>query len=408
MAPAYIVTRGGHTAIVLERAQSFPPTGGSIHISPNACRALSSLELMSALEDHVVVEQHITLMSYATGAVLKRMDLVPSMQDDYGFPYLSLGRVSLHDCLLRAAQEAGAIIKYGCVVRSVDFNAPAVHVADGRVITADLIVGADGENSRCRSLLLGRPDPPLHFGHKVFSCPVSLAALRSQSDSARFAEDPGMLWWMGPGTMVLGSTQGKHQGMDLMGGLIEPQDTPLQARPLPVSKKEIKEAFQGWDPVIEKLLDKAGDCVKWTSTATAVLEQWAHPAGRFVLLGDAAHAMTPYLAQGASSALEDAVALGVLLSQVTELGQVPEAVRIFQNLREPRCRRLKEVSQSLRDVYCMNNGPRQESRDHELMNVIPGPGFVIPWLDPDFQAWVYGYDVVEEARRAWPEREQGT
>lgn len=359
---------------------------------------------MQELGDHAVVEQHITLMSYATGATLKRLDLVPDMQDKYGFPYLSLGRVPFHDCLLRAAQEAGATVEYGCIVESVNFDTPAVHIADGRVIDADLIIGADGENSQCRSLLLGRLDPPFHFGHTVFSCPISVEALNSQPNSARFADDPGMLWWMGPGTMVIGSMLGKNQGMDLMGGLIEPEDTPLQARPLPATKKEINEALQGWDPTIGGLVEQADGCVKWTSTATAVLKQWCHPGGRFLLLGDAAHAMTPYLAQGASSALEAAVALGVLLSEIKAVDQIPEAVRIFHSLREPRCRRLKEVSQSLRDVYCMNSGPRQEARDYELMNVEPGPGFVIPWLDPDFQTWVYGYDAVQEARRAWARR----
>lgn len=346
-------------------------------------------------------------MNYETGAVLKRVNLVPDMEDTYGLPYLSIGRVQLHTCLLDAALDAGALIEYGCILDTIDFDAPAVHLGDGRVIDADLIVGADGENSLCRSLLLGRPDPPFHFGHMVFSCPISLSALHSRADSSRLASDPGMMWWMGPGTMVLGSIQGKEGGLDLMGGLIEPEDMPIQARPLPATKEQIKQAFCGWDPAITTLVDLADGCVKWTSTATAVLDQWSHPAGRFLLLGDAAHAMTPYLAQGASSALEDAVALGTLLSRVSGPSQVPEAIGLFHDLREPRCRQLKEVSLGMRDVYCMDDGPDQASRDHDLLHAVPTKGFVIPWLDPAFQAWMYGYDAAKEASQVWARKNSG-
>lgn len=359
---------------------------------------------MPALGHHFVNEQHITLMSYANGTVLKRTNLDPDMQARYGFPYLSLGRIPFHSCLLQAAMTAGTVIEYGCILDSIDFDTSAVYLADGRVFEADLIIGSDGENSQCRSLLLGRPDPSFHFGHAVFSCIIPYSVLKSQPDSARFADDVGMTWWMGPGTMAIASIQGKDGGMDLMGGLIEPEDTPVQTRPLPVTKEAIKEALSGWDPTIARLVDMAGSCVKWTSTATPVLHQWAHPGGRFVLLGDAAHAMSPYLAQGASSALEDAAALGAILSQVTNREQIPEAIRVFHQVREPRCRTLKEVSLGMRDVYCLHDGPLQQERDHQLLNVDPVPGFIIPWLDPSFQGWVYGYDAAKEARRAWAER----
>lgn len=379
-------------------------TGGSIHLSPNACRALASLELLPALQDHATVEHHITLMSYASGAVLRKLDLTPDMEDKYGFPYLSIGRVPLHQCLERAALKAGAVIKFGCIINSIDFDAPAVYLEDGRVFHADLVVGADGEFSQCRSLLLGRPDPPVHFGHSVFSASVLPSALSSKPDLTRLIENPGIVWWMGPGTMALASTRGKDHVVDVMGGLIETEDKPVQARPLPISKEDIKLAFEGWDPAIMNLVSTADQCFKWTSTVTAMLEEWCHPSGRFLLIGDAAHAMTPYLAQGASSSLEDAAALETILSKVHDSGQIPEAVRVFHDMRQPRCRRLKEVSLGLRDVYCMRDGPSQELRDRDLLHGLPGPGFVIPWFDPEFQGWVYGYDSVGEAHRAWMDR----
>jgi salicylate hydroxylase len=350
-------------------------------------------------------------MGYAEGTPLRRMGLVPDMQARYGLPYLSVGRAPLHRALVDAAVAAGCAVEHGCVLTSADFAAAAVALADGRVFEADLVVGADGEGSQCRSLLLGRPDPPFHFGHKVFSCQVALADMAGDPALADLAagNDPGTRWWLGPGTMAIGTIPGAPaQHMNLMGGLPEPEDAPVQGHPVPATKEEIKRVFASWDTRICKLVDLSVGCVKWTSTATAVLDGgWVSHSGRFVLLGDAAHAMTPYLAQGAAQGIEDAVALGALLSHVTDNPEdIPRALRIFQQIREPRCRRLKEASMKLRDVYCMHDGPEQEKRDHDLLYTELGPGFIIPWLEPEFQNWMYSYDAEKEAHQAWSGSEQ--
>ncbi|KAI0972441.1 hypothetical protein F4678DRAFT_460665 [Xylaria arbuscula] len=98
--------------------------------------------------------------------------------------------------------------------------------------------------------------------------------------------------------------------------------------------------------------------------------------------------MTPYLAQGAAQCFEDAVAIGAIISRMGNYNTIPNALHEYQKLREPRCRILKQVSIGLRDVYCAPNGPAQCSRDHDLQHCEPKPGFVIPWLDPEFQAWM--------------------
>ncbi|KAL7621417.1 hypothetical protein AAE478_008739 [Parahypoxylon ruwenzoriense] len=336
------------------------------------------------------------------------MNLVPDMKLRYGLPYLSVQRISLHKCLLKAAVDAGAIVELGCAIESVDFDTATLHLKDSRAIEGDLIVGADGENSQCRPLFLGRPDPPSHFGHSIFSCQIPLSVVReAQPDLGYLVDDPGALWWLGPGTMAIATvSRGSSENIDLMGGLIEPENTAFCGRPVPATKDEIKYSFRDWDARIAKLVDLSVGCVKWTSTVTAVLEHWYHPSGRFVLVGDAAHAMTPYLAQGAAQCIEDAVTLGVLLSQATSHCQVSEALRVFQHVREPRCNKLKRISMQLRDVYCMYDGPEQRKRDHDLQHGEPAPGFIISWLDPEFQRWMYNYDASGDAYKAWAERKQ--
>ncbi|KAF2964100.1 hypothetical protein GQX73_g9480 [Xylaria multiplex] len=344
--------------------------------------------------------QHISLLAYNTGTVLKRMDLIPDMEHRYGLPYLSVQRAPLHQCLLKYAVATGAIIKLDSHVQSIDIESGTVHLTGKVAIQADIIIGADGENSWCRSMLLGRSDPPLHFGHQIFSCHIPISKIDEEDpELGPLRMDHGTSWWMGPGTMAIATTtRGEHSYINLMGGLIESETTEIRGRPIELPKECVKGSFEHWHPTINKLVDISTSCQAWTSTVTPPLREWTHPCGRFTLLGDAAHAMTPYLAQGAAQCFEDAVVLGTILSRMAGHHSLPDVMRVYQSVREPRCRQLKQVSLKLRDIYCAVDGDAQRNRDYELQQCTPKPGFVIPWLDPVFQAWMYDYDGEKEAQ----------
>jgi salicylate hydroxylase len=271
-----------------------------VHLPPNACRALQSLGVLGEvmrLPGVAFQPQHISLLTYSSGTILKRMNLAPDMERTYGFPYLSVNRASLHQCLRRCADTLEARIRFNCIVESIDFDLTAVKLAGDQVIEADLIIGADGENSVCRSMLLGKPDPPLHFGHQIFSCEIPFENIDDKSpDLGHFLSDPGVSWWMGPGTMAIASTtRGEREYINVMGGIIEHESTKIRGRPVGLAKEVVQAKFSDWDPTINKLIELSTGCHIWTSTKTNVLEQWNHPSCCFTLLGDAAHAMTPYL-----------------------------------------------------------------------------------------------------------------
>lgn len=142
--------------------------GGSIHLPPHGCHALQTIDVFKDIMGLPGIgsqPQHISLLAYATNAVLKRTDLIPDMAYKYGLPYLSAHRAPLHQCLLECATRLRAAIRLdrsGC--------SPCIQHCH----QADMIIRADGENSSCRSILLGRLDPPLHFGHKIFSYHIPL------------------------------------------------------------------------------------------------------------------------------------------------------------------------------------------------------------------------------------------
>ena len=217
------------------------------------------------------------------------------MRDKYDMPYLATHRVTFHKGLEEVARAQGVQIEFGCIVSSIDFKAPSVHLKDDRTFMGDLVIGSDGAISQCRSLLLGRPDPPNHFGHMLFSCEMSQDAIRDHEDLRDLVDSPGVPWWFGPGTLCLASVVKESGTVNLLGSIVEPMTNTIQTHPQVSDMKEINDYHKDWDPKLRKLLDLAPFCLKWTSTTILEVRDWAHPDGKFVLLGDAAHAMTPYL-----------------------------------------------------------------------------------------------------------------
>ncbi|CAG8953109.1 hypothetical protein HYFRA_00003306 [Hymenoscyphus fraxineus] len=403
VATAIGLRKAGHDVVLLERMLEFPNVSAGLHLSPNGCRALSQLGLLPSIENHAIPLEAITLRSYSDGSILRSLSLLPDMMVKYGMPYLAVHRFSVHKSLEDEARAIGVQFEMGAMVLSIDFNAPAVVLKTGRIIAGDLVIGSDGEGSQCRSLLLGRPDPPHHFGHlhRMFVCDISQDVIRRHEDLRDLLDAPDVPYWLGPASLCIGSITNSHGDFNLIGGLEEPITEKVRNRPEVSDMMDIKDFYKNWDPKLRKLLDLAPFCLKWTLTTIPDLDEWTHPKGKFTLLGDSAHAMTPYLAQGASQCLEDAVVLSRLLSHAKHRSQIPNILKTYEGLRKPRVLKLKRRSEEMREMYCMKDGSIQEERDHQLRDHEPYSGYVIPWMDPDYQNWIYGYDAGKEADAAW-------
>lgn len=99
--------------------------------------------------------------------------------------------------------------------------------------------------------------------------------------------------------------------------------------------------------------------------------------------------------------------LSRLLSHATHKEQIPDILTVYEGMRKPRALRLKHRSEEMRDVYCMQNGSVQEERDRQLRDLEPYSGYVIPWMDPEFQSSMYSYDATKEADAAWEKYQKG-
>ena len=138
------------------------------------------------------------------------------------------------------------------------------------------------------------------------------------------------------------------------------------------------------------------DFFRWRLIDLPVVKNWIAPSGRVVILGDAAHSSLPYLAAGASMAIEDACVMGIVIRYVTEKSQIPSFLRIFQNIRMPRAHTVQKGSLTNRSFIHMGDGPAQELRDQLLRegNYPASPNLMGNDL---FMQWLYGFNVSKEA-----------
>ena len=134
------------------------------------------------------------------------------------------------------------------------------------------------------------------------------------------------------------------------------------------------------------------------------LDSWATPSGRLVILGDAAHAMLPYMSQGAAMAIEDGAALALVLGKIRSVRELPFATRVFETERKKRAGQMQEASAVNSMIWHFEDGPLQHARDASMRAEVEHRPFLTSanqWSDPVTQAWAYGYDAEGEMEAAW-------
>lgn len=138
----------------------------------------------------------------------------------------------------------------------------------------------------------------------------------------------------------------------------------------------------------------------------SALDKWVHPSSKLVILGDAAHAMVPYMSQGAAMAVEDGAALAVALGRITCPKEIPFALRLFERERVRRTGQMQEASMVNSMIWHFSDGPLQRARDEAMRPEVEGRPFHSSpnqWSDPVTQNWAYGYDAEKVMEEAWDE-----
>ncbi|KAK7737388.1 hypothetical protein SLS53_006693 [Cytospora paraplurivora] len=259
-------------------------------------------------------------------------------------------------------------------------------------------------------VLLGRPDLPEPTGDVAFRIAVSRSdIIAEESHPSSEIMLPGSVnIWMGPDAHAVSYLLNNNNILNVVlirednkQGLEEVVYGPQHA-----SLEELQRAFDGWDPALRALLDVPGEstCLKWHMLRFNDLDSWRHEGGgNLCLIGDAAHGMPPYLAQGASQAFEDAAVLEAVFARLSDKTQILDALKTFEEVRKPRVSKVKKHTLARKVIYGMHDGPGQLERDQKLA-LGPGTGCPDELADPDFQNWLWGYDAAVDGARVWEQR----
>ncbi|KAH7310133.1 putative salicylate hydroxylase [Rhexocercosporidium sp. MPI-PUGE-AT-0058] len=381
LALAGIMGSSGHTVTVLEAAPAIGEVGAGIYCSPNLTRLLSRWGLDSYIRKYTDSLTHIKLRRWEHGEFLGAAPLMPEVEKIHGAPQYVIHRADLHRALMANA-ETVAEVRVNSMVTDVDFEKPCVTLSDGRVLEADLVVGADGMKSICRRLLYlkqGLVDKPRPTGNAAFRACIPLDVIEDE-ELRSFMTEPVANRWMGPGRHVQAYPirHGKLYNMVMCHPDTGFSEESWTAK---ASKQEILDHFGSWDPVrLRKILDYVPDenVMKWRLCEHEPLHTWV--VGNVVLLGDACHPMLPYVAQGAAQAIEDVAVLHLALNRISNLGDIPVLLKAYELARKPWAETIVET------------GGRHLARDQKFKAISQGGDNPDLLGDAKTHSFLWGHD----------------
>ena len=375
LAVARAMALRGAQVTVLEQAAVVAEVGAGLQISPNGAAVLRALGLGAALDAAALRAAAVELRHGATGGLVVRLDMARLRPDQ---TYQFIHRADLIDLLAQGAVDAGVVIKTAQSVAAVDLGGaqPRLTLTGGEVLTADIVIGADGVHSKTRAALNGMTAP--FFTNKV----AWRALIPGVSDDPAVAEVH-----MGKGRHLV--------SYPLRGGILR-NIVAVEERPQWAAEgwshadnpANLRAAFAGFGPRVQDWLAQVETPNLWGLYRHSVAKIWGKSMqnGAVAILGDAAHPSLPFLAQGASMGLEDAWVLADLFSRLP----LDQALIQYQTTRVPRTARIVDAASANARNYHLS-GPRRLIAHTALRTV----GKIAPNLMLRRFDWLYDHDVTK-------------
>ena len=347
--------RAGFEPVVYERAERFGEVGAGISLSPNAVKGLEALGFGDFLASTSNEPLDQFLFHWETGEELLRYDR-RTTREAYGAAYYQLHRADLLAGLVEAFGSRHCVMGAELAALEQDQEGVQLAFADGSEARADIVIAADGLRSAVRGGLFDAIEP-------VFSGHVAWRALIPAEKLPPRASEPASINHIGPGqNLVTYPVRGRHLvNMVALTRSADWADESWNARAAP---RELADLFEGWADYVAEVIAAIPDgaLYRWGLFVREPLGSWVK--GRIALLGDAAHPMLPYMGQGASSTIEDAVVLGRCFEAVSN---PIEALRLYEAARIERAGFLQAESnvggerlQALDPYALRDNPPRNE------------------------------------------------
>jgi salicylate hydroxylase/6-hydroxynicotinate 3-monooxygenase len=340
---------------VYEQASAFARVGAGIQMTPNAMKVLRGLGLEEKLRGIAFEPISGLNREHASGTLTNELPLAGRSEQHYGAPLLLMHRGDLHTAL--AESLPAGLIHFNKKLTSVRQRSGKVvlEFADGSQDEADVLIGADGVHSRVRELMLGAEQP--RYTGKVAYRTTFPAKLMTG-----VTLEPYRTKWWGPDRhIVIYFVTRQRDEIYFVTSQPEPAEwMTTESWSAKGDVGELRQAFADFHPEVRAVLDACPDVHRWALLERDPLPTWVD--GHVALLGDACHPMTPYMAQGAASALEDAAILARCLAGTATV-TLDESLKRYEAVRKPRASKIQSVSGT-------NTWMRQ----------------------PTDATWVYGYD----------------
>jgi salicylate hydroxylase len=335
----------GHGVTVVEQSARLEEAGAGLQLSPNASRVLVELGLGEALRSVVVAPEALEVRAAGSGRRVVRMPLGPVAELRYGAPYWMLHRADLQAALVSAAQanpqitlaaggkvEGFAARHDGVTVRSQRGSEPVAYEADA-------LIGADGLWSTIRNRLGNAATPQ-------FRRRTAWRSLVPAADAPAALRDPIVRLWLGPEAHLVHYPVCGGRAINIVAIASDSREQPGWSGE--GSAQELMQRFppSHWCREARALLELPATWSTWRLYDMPPLARWGE--GPVTLLGDAAHPMLPFLAQGAALAIEDAAVLADALAQSPD---VPSALRAYEHARRARVARVQAAARRNGTVY---------------------------------------------------------
>jgi 2-polyprenyl-6-methoxyphenol hydroxylase-like FAD-dependent oxidoreductase len=373
LAAALALARKGISSTVLEQADELLEIGAGIQLAPNALRVLDRLGVLAEVLTSSVRPARAVMRSATTGKELASIDFGEALQEAFGYPYVVTHRSDLHAALLNACRATPLVtVRTGQRVVGVIDDGDRVSVlSEDDTHSAPLVIGADGLHSTVRQHTIGTQAP---------TCTGDVAYRGVAPRPAGTAVSSELTWWVGPGMHLIQypvrngqvlnqvavfTSTGQAAGADPSGSWGGPEELDAHFADKVAAVRagaQTVDRSRNW-----KLFDREPD------------ENWTR--GRVTLLGDAAHPMLQYLAQGGCQALEDALVLAECVA--AQPADIPRALQDYQSERLPRTGRVQRSARSMGDIV-HGDGVTAALRD-ELLGQLRADDF--RYVD-----WLYRYD----------------
>ena len=363
LAAALSLRRVGHEVTLVEQTQRFTEIGAGIQLAPNATRVLRGLDLLDTVAAQASRPSHMSFRTWSDGAEICRYALGREAEDEFGAPYLLLHRADLHQALAAALPPRS--VRLNTVVVGIGQDDKSAHVttASGDRLVADLVVAADGIRSAARQWLFGTDAA-------VFSRTAAYRALLP-ADAVADLDLPELAAWLGPDRHFVHYRVRRGELLNVVAVFrTEAAQESWTARAEP--GEQLRE-FDGWDPRVLDVLERAGRMFRYGIHSRVPLARWN--VGRVTLLGDSAHAMVPFQAQGAAQAIVDAAVLGDALAGATP-AEVPDALDRYVRRRLAAATTMQANSTRAGQDFHLPDGPEARARNARMAAYAAEYGFL--------------------------------